>query len=249
MSHQPRFEGSGMPPSEPLDVVVINGKGGCGKTTVSTNLAVALARRGWQPALFDHDPQTSSMRWLSARDPGRPAIHGVATQQRQGSGVTRSWQLRVPAGTRVVINDTPAGVAGLDIADHVRAARTILVPVLPSSIDIGAGADFIRDLLLRAKVRPGDPSQRLGIIANRTRDHTLALQSLERFLEKLRIPVVARLRDTQSYLHAAEQGLGITELPGHGRTLERERRAWDELVEWACADTRPERAGPGYGPR
>ena len=213
-------------------IVVINGKGGCGKTTVSTNLAVWYAHAGYHPALFDHDPQTSSTRWLNTRPQSAPPIHGVSLQERQSLGVTRSWHLRVPQETRRIINDTPAGVAGLEIADHVEGADVILIPVLPSSIDIEAGADFIRDLLLKAKIRRDHRGARVGIIANRIKEHTVALQSLERFLRTLQIPVVARLRDTQSYLHAAEQGFGIRELRSQNRAVERELQSWKGLLEW-----------------
>lgn len=224
--------------SEVRKIVVINGKGGCGKTTVATNLAACYARLGYHPALFDHDPQTSSMRWLKGRLQDMPAVHGVAVQTRQKLGVTRSWHLRVPPETRRIISDTPAGLAGLDIADHVRGASCILIPVLPSAIDIEAGADFIRDLLLIGKARSN--GMRIGIIANRIKHNTLALQSLERFLKSLRIPVVARFRDTQAYVHAAERGIGINELRS-GQAVRREVLEWNRLFHWI--ESGPERAG------
>lgn len=217
-------------------IVIINGKGGCGKTTVATNLATWYANRGFHPALFDHDPQTSSMRWLRGRPADQPAVHGVAVQTRQKLGVTRSWHLRVPAETSRIINDTPAGLAGLDIADHVQGADCVLIPVLPSAIDIEAGADFIRDLLLVGRVRAA--GIHVGIIANRIKSRTVALQALERFLNSLRIPVVARFRDSQHYVHAAEQGLGIGEL-ARSRSVETEVGQWNALFQWvenACAD-------------
>lgn len=210
-------------------IVVINGKGGCGKTTVSTNLASYYARQGYPPALFDHDPQTSTMRWLKGRAAHLPAIHGVPVQTRQKLGVTRSWHLRVPHETRRIISDTPAGLAGIDISEHVHGADCILIPVLPSSIDIEAGADFIRDLLLMGRVR--SMGVHVGIIANRIKEKTVALQALERFLRNLRIPVVARFRDSQSYVHAAEQGVGIADL-GQSRLVRRETAEWGRLVDW-----------------
>ena len=230
----------GVAPNPPK-IVVINGKGGCGKTTVSTNLATFYAQRGLPPALFDHDPQTSTMRWLRGRDASLPSIHGVAVQVRQKLGVTRSWHLRVTAETRRIISDTPAGLAGIDIADHVQGADCILIPVLPSSIDIEAGADFIRDLLLMGRVRGS--GARIGIIANRIKEKTVALQALERFLHSLRIPVVARFRDTQNYVHAAEQGLGINEMPRQGnRTVGREVDQWARLVQWIESPQAPAQA-------
>lgn len=225
--HRPQQNGPGS--VETRKIVIINGKGGCGKTTVATNLATWYANRGYNPALFDHDPQTSSMRWLRGRPADLPAVHGVATKSRQKLGVTRSWHLRVPVGTQRIINDTPAGLAGLDIADQVQGADCVLIPVLPSAIDIEAGADFIRDLLLMGRVRSS--GIRVGIIANRIKSRTVALQALERFLKSLRIPVVARFRDSQYYVHAAEQGLGIGEL-SRTRGINMEVEQWNALFQW-----------------
>lgn len=228
----PRLRQDGQTSVEMRKIVVINGKGGCGKTTVATNLATWYANRGFKPALFDHDPQTSSMRWLRGRTADLPAVHGVSAQSRQKLGITRSWQLRVPADTRRIIVDTPAGLAGLDIVDHIQGADCILIPVLPSAIDIEAGADFIRDLLLKGCVRSS--GIRVGIIANRIKNRTVALQALERFLKSLRIPVIARFRDSQHYVHAAEQGLGICEL-SRTRSVGIEVEQWNALFQWVEA--------------
>ncbi|HYQ71561.1 MAG TPA: ParA family protein, partial [Gammaproteobacteria bacterium] len=59
-------------------IVIINSKGGCGKTTLSTNLAGFYAANGYPAALFDYDPQDSAARWLNQRSAERPSIHGVA---------------------------------------------------------------------------------------------------------------------------------------------------------------------------
>ena len=45
-------------------IVVLNPKGGSGKSTIATNLAAYYAWSGRSVALMDHDPQGSSMRWL-----------------------------------------------------------------------------------------------------------------------------------------------------------------------------------------
>lgn len=90
----------------------------------------------------------------------------------------------------------------------------------------------MRDLLLKSGIQRGGRGTRIGIVANRLKERTVALESLERFLRSLGIPVVARLRDTQNYLHAAEQGAGIAELTGRSRTIQREMRAWRALVDW-----------------
>ena len=62
-------------------IVVLNPKGGSGKTTIATNLAASYAFRGYCVALIDYDSQGSSTRWLSKRPDELPAIHGVANFQ------------------------------------------------------------------------------------------------------------------------------------------------------------------------
>jgi len=136
--------------------------------------------------------------------------------------------MQIPASTRYVITDTPAGYSEFDIEDRVAEADVILIPVLPSSIDISSTADFIRDLLLIGKARA--LNKRLAIISNRTRIHTKALEKLDRFLQSLDIPVIARLRDTQHYVNAAEKGIGVHEL--QERDAQQDTAAWRELLDW-----------------
>jgi chromosome partitioning protein len=219
---------SGKAHSNVLKITVMNTKGGCGKTTVATNLASYCASRGYGTALYDYDRQASSMRWLKGRPSSLPPIHSVAAFEPPRVGITRAWQMRVPQDTRYIITDTPAGFALVDIEDRVAETDVILIPVLPSSIDIHSTADFIRDLLLIGKARTHNT--RLAIVTNRTRIRTRAVEKLERFLKKLDIPVIARIRDTQHYVSAYEQGLGIHELDE--RDAQKDREAWGELLDW-----------------
>ena len=209
-------------------VLVVNAKGGCGKTTLTTNLASYYASEDKQVALFDHDPQGSSTQWLSLRDESHTPIHGVAAYRKQKSVMTRSFLMRTPTDTERVVIDTPAGIHGQQLIDVVRETDTVLIPVLPSPIDIHAAAHFIRDLLLVAKVR--SRAIRLGVVANRVKKNTLVYRSLERFLDSLEIPFVTMLRDTQNYVHAAEQGIGIHELKRN--QVVKDRIQWKPLIKW-----------------
>lgn len=213
-------------------IVVINTKGGCGKTTVSTNLASYYASRGVNTALFDYDPQGSSMRWLKLRSDELADIYGVVAHKNSAKTVTMSWQLRLPPETERLIIDTPPGLKGPDLVEQLKGADKILIPVLPSPLDIFATADFIRDLLLVAKVRLNRTS--IGIVANRVKKNTIAFQSLERFLDTLNIPVVARLRDTQNYLRATDEGMGIHELKGQNVYVD--KMHWKEIANWMDKD-------------
>jgi chromosome partitioning protein len=211
-----------------LKISVMNTKGGCGKTTIATNLASYCASRGYGTALFDYDKQASSSRWVKLRPSSRAPIHCVAAFEPPRVGITRTWQMKVPLDTRYIITDTPAGYAMVDIEDRVAETDVILIPVLPSSIDIHSTADFIRDLLLIGKARVHNT--RLVIVTNRTRIRTRAVEKLERFLNKLDIPVIARIRDTQHYVSAAEQGLGVHEL--NERDAQKDCETWAELLDW-----------------
>lgn len=211
-----------------IRIAVMNAKGGCGKTTVATNLASVYALSNRTTALFDCDQQGSSMRWLRQRPENLPVIHGIAAYQAGPMNVTRAWQLRVPSETTRIIVDTAAGLKGPELAEQVKNMDVILVPVVPSSIDIFSTADFIRDLMLIGKVHL--PQTRIGIVANRIKANTLAFQSLERFLARLNIPVVTRLRDTQHYVQAAERGCSVHELTS--KRAHRDKTPWIEMLKW-----------------
>jgi chromosome partitioning protein len=211
----------------PPRIVVLNPKGGSGKTTIAINLAAFYASRGLPPLLMDFDPQGSSMRWTKKRLPAQPLIRSVAAFERD-TRVTRAFQLRVPDGIHRVVVDTPAAIPGHGFPDLTRDAERILVPVLPSDIDIHAASKCIADLLLIAKIRRGD--NRIGVIANRVRRNTLIYQSLMRFLETLGIPIVATLRDSQNYVRGAELGLGLHEMKRY--VVREDIEQWEPLIEW-----------------
>lgn len=208
-------------------ILVLNAKGGCGKTTIATNLAGYYASRGRSTTLLDYDPQGSSMRWLSLRDPELPSIHGIAAYQRRRD-VTRAFQMRLPLETEIAIMDAPAGVSGLTLAEYVQRVDTILLPVLPSPIDIHAAAHFVQDLLLVGKARAA--GTRIAVVANRVRENTLVFKELGRFLENLNLPLVATIRDSQNHIRAAEQGMAIHELDSRNTTKDKVR--WSILINW-----------------
>lgn len=222
-------------------ILVLNPKGGSGKTTIASNLAACYAAKGDRPTLMDLDPQGSSMRWLRKRPEDAPPIHGIAAFERSTT-VTRSWQTRIPPECGAVIIDTPAGVDAHSLPELTRGIDAVLVPVMPSEIDIHATAKCIADLLLVAKIRRSE--KRIGIIANRVRSNTRVSQSLMRFLASLDIPLVTTLRDTQSYVRSAEIGLGVYEMPRW--QVQQDLAQWVEVLTWLA--TRKPRAPAAVRP-
>ena len=220
-------------------IVILNPKGGSGKSTVATNLAAYFAGMNENPMLLDLDPQASSSRWASQRPEHRPDVNCIKGFK-ESALVTRSWQMRPRPGCNVVIVDTPAALEARRLPEITRGADSILVPIMPSEIDIHASAKCIADLLLVAKIRRAD--NRLGILANRVRLNTVVSRSLMRFLNSLDIPLVATLRDTQNYVRAFQLGTSVFELPAW--QAQADVASWQSLFDWLRAKRAwtPERA-------
>ena len=136
-------------------IVVLNSKGGSGKTTLTTNLVSSLVCSGTKPALIDLDPQGSSTRWLANRPASLPGISGIEGYA-QSLQVTKTWLLRTPENCDLAVIDTPAALSRSDLISATRGADAILIPVMPSDIDIHAAMKCISDLLLVAKIRRPD---------------------------------------------------------------------------------------------
>jgi chromosome partitioning protein len=209
-------------------ILVINAKGGCGKTTITTNIASHYAQRGLNVRLFDHDNQRSSLTWINRRPASLNQIHGVDASKNQGHRLTRSWKLRVPPETDIAIIDTPAGVDILELSALFQTDDSIIIPVLPSPIDIHATAHFIKNLLTTGKIRK--KMIRIAVVANRVRKNTIVYQSLERFLSSLNIPFVSSLRDTQLYTRAFELGVGVQEINSPRSKVDIEQ--WAPILSW-----------------
>ena len=209
--------------------MVVNGKGGCGKTTIATNLASALTSRKHRVALIDHDPQASSTFWVSQRDPDMPPIQVVAAHQRSHMYQTQTFQHRLPEDVDQIVVDAHSASRDLDVQSLLRQADLVLIPVLPSSIDIRAGGQFIAELLTHRSFRQRPVP--VGVIANRVQPNTETHAKLEQFLSCLDVPAVATFRDSPVYPESAERGLGVMEMK-ESRAARKELAAWHDLVNW-----------------
>ncbi len=201
-------------------IMVLNAKGGCGKSTIATNLASYYATQDKKVALADYDPQRSSLDWLTKRPAERPVIEGIEA--------FKHGLRNLPRSAEVLIIDAPARVHGPELTEMVRHAETIIVPVLPSSIDIQAASKFLEDLAEVGRVERKEV--RVAVVGNRVRDNTLIAGELDEYLDSLKSPYVAKFREAQNYIRAYTRGLGIFELPEYLAWPDWEQ--WEPLLEW-----------------
>jgi chromosome partitioning protein len=213
----------------PVRILVVNGKGGCGKTTIATNLATAYANLGRQVSLLDHDAQASSSEWWQQRPGQLPKIHLVEAHRRGAMYKTRSFETRLPPATDTVVIDTPSAVGENDLPTLLRGTDVIVVPLLPSPIDIRAGVNFL-DLLLRHRCYRAQPVP-VGVVANRVRSATLKISKLDEFVGQLGLPAVAEFQDSSLYTELADSGCGLFDLLETAES-QRERAEWNRLLEW-----------------
>lgn len=203
----------------PRRVAVANAKGGAGKSTLATNLAAALAREGERVTLADMDAQRSSLEWLRARPRSFPVIRGIAVSERTPAN---------PVETDTLIVDTPGGRRDAALRGELTRADCLLIPVLPSPMDIRAAAHFIHELLLNDRV--SRQHTRIAVVANRARTRMTIYRDLERFLGALGMPFLTTLRESRNYLAAAGQGLGIHDLAP--RAVATDIEQWEPILEF-----------------
>lgn len=201
-------------------LLVANAKGGSGKTTLATNLAGLFAAKGLRVVLADMDRQESATRWLARRPAGFPVIRG--------------W---TPGAERValeefdpqwVVYDSQAGLHGHKLEQAMKRVDLVVVPVVPSVLDMDASMDFLETLAAQKAVRKGE--QHIALVANRVDPQTVAARELENFLAAWDLPVLAHLHAAQVYVHCAAAGSSLFDLPRSRAMPEIER--WDPLQRW-----------------
>lgn len=200
-------------------IMLLNAKGGCGKSTLATNLASYYASQEKKVVLVDFDPQQSSMEWLSVRGENFNPIQGI-------NGL--SEKVQVPRSTDVILFDIPSVTHGKDLTAYVKKVDTIIIPVQPSPIDIRAVTKFVVELDSIAKVQ--QKKVKIAVVANRVKENTVVYHTLTEFLSSLKIPFITSLRDTQNYIRAAERGVGIFEMAPSAVAHDLEQ--WEPLIKW-----------------
>ena len=204
-------------------ILVASSKGGVGKTTIATHLAANAALSGQRTVLVDADPQRSSTRWAEKR-----AGLDSAVLPMDGSSATRGWQRELPEDTDLVIVDGAAGAMAHELMPFLERADAVVVPVLPSTLDIEATVPFLDTLAKLARVRRGELP--IGLVANKLRPWTNASQQALELWQQWPYPVVAQLRDSQAYSMLC--GLGKSLFDYQSAQVREHQHDWQPLLRW-----------------
>jgi chromosome partitioning protein len=127
-------------------LAIISQKGGVGKTTLATALAVAAERDGKNAAIFDLDPQASATFWKDTRPAESPAVAAIPPAR-----LGHVMQAAAESGCDFAIIDAPPFAK--DIAfEAAQAADFILIPTKPAVLDVMAMTKTLE--LVRHYVKP-----------------------------------------------------------------------------------------------
>jgi chromosome partitioning protein len=203
---------------------VLNQKGGVGKTTLSVNIAAALAQGGARVLLIDADPQGSSLDWSAAREGEplfsvvglpRPSIHKEIAQ--------------VGKGYDHIIIDGPPRVTDL-ARSAIMASDVVLIPVQPSPYDIWA-ADEVVKLVQEATVYK--EQLKYAFVVNRKIANTAIGRDVGDALAAYPVPVLSStVTQRVIYAEAAAQGKAIFEIAAEGPATAEIQTLVAELLEF-----------------
>jgi chromosome partitioning protein len=199
-------------------IVVANPKGGVGKTTLATHIAAFYASQGKAVMLGDIDRQQSSRLWLRLRPAYAKSI--------------KSWEVSAqrmaepPAGVTHVVLDTPASMEASTMAGVLRLADKVIVPLQPSVFDIFATSAFLTELQQLQKQLPFQ----VGIVGMRVDPRTIAADKLGQFVQNLGFDILGHMRDSQSFVHMAAQGLTLFDL--HPDRISKDLANWHSIGQW-----------------
>ena len=171
--------------------------------------------------LGDADRQQSSALWLGLRP--------VAARKISTWEINRDAVAKPPKGTTHVVLDSPGGLHGARLNEVLRIADRVLVPLQASVFDIFATKAFLDQLATHKHAG----RFKVGLVGMRVDPRTIASDKLHEFVDRLGVPVLGYLRDTQNYIHLAARGLTLFDVaPGR---VEKDLAQWESICKWLDA--------------
>jgi chromosome partitioning protein len=198
-------------------VCVINWKGGCGKTTIATSVAVALAASGLETGLADCDRQKTAKLWEKLRPKDSLRVP-IIDWRKDFGGCPESLQ-------RLVV-DCPPSLRAKAVRAIIAECKVAIVPLLPSIFDEMATLRFLKRLEAIKPVREG--KKRVLLVANRYREDRCSSRRLEEFIVTEGLLLAARIPEREIYPDLASKGLTIFDR--HTKAAVEQQQAWLPLL-------------------
>lgn len=210
-------------------ILVANQKGGVGKSTIATNLAVVLAQKARDALLLDADRQTSANEWWVERQNLQQDLPKINCLHKYGEIDLPLEDLN--SRYEYIVVD----VAGRD-SDEMRSAMTvadvILMPYKPSAVDLATLHNMSAIIRSASRVNPKLIPYAFISIAptnSKLREIEQAKDAIQGYPEMRLLKTI--IYDRKVYRDAMAEGLGVTELKGKADSELASRREIKELVE------------------
>ncbi|WP_428773883.1 AAA family ATPase [Vibrio sp.] len=156
----------GIAHSKAKKVIVLNAKGGVGKSTVTAGLVSKLIQDGYQTELVDFDRQKSTYNWANLVG----SLPCQAFNPAMRSFTDISMSLKVDPQSEFIVIDSPSNMSEAELARYIRFVDHIIIPIQPSPVDLKASLPFIEMLISRHLYRDVMQKVKLGFVINRTQN-------------------------------------------------------------------------------
>ena len=188
-------------------IAIVNQKGGTGKTTLALNLAAGLSRRA-PTAVVDADPQRSISQWIALGGDENPLAGATAIGTSPAETIAR-----LKGSHRYIVVDCPPAVDPAT-AILLREVNLVLIPVLPSPLDLWASVEMAA-LIRQARQR--DPILQAYLVLNQVETRNALSRSMQEALAEFDLPVLqASLQRRAAYRSAAVEGTSVYGLGARG---------------------------------